>query len=443
MSWRFSTPGCSPLSSKNHMARVNCATFALILAIFLRCSLAHLAIVDDTDPRLNYYSPNDAWTVRTGVASNWSLHQNTDTFVGIQGASVTFANFTGSLIEYWGNRGPSHGPCNITVDDAFVGVVNGHDTQTTSPILLFRMTDLDPQRNHTIVVTVVNASKPNICEVDRFVFSPISSSAPPISPDTLSNPDNSPLPTSLLAVNQRPLQKRTFAKRSNSTAIGIGIGVGVAVGTAVSCAGVLLWVYYWRKRKRSASGPEMASAPPIRSDIRIIHGPIPSAQPPVSPDTDLGHNHVTTHSETRHRSWVEGDTRPVTHGPSSISSYSQSSEQDDPEASQYPELRKSKPLPPTPHSSYRPVTGRALSHLTSLPSQYSGSTAVTGATPGMILSQLATFDDQRDLDTSSGKYRFTATSDRNEAESPSMPEAAQPDDAIFGSVSRATRGARR
>lgn len=424
------------------MARVNCAILSLVFAIFLRCTLAQLVIVDDTDPRLTYYSPNETWTVRTGAASNWSLYQNTDTFIGVKGATVTFANFTGSLIQYWGNQGSSHGPCNVTVDDVFAGVIDSYDVQTAAPILLFQKTDLDLRINHTIVITVVNASYPNVCEVDRFVFSPASTSISAKSSHSISN--QSSLSTPLISTNQHPIQGHTHTKRASSTAIGIGIGVGVAVGVGVSCGGVLLWLYCWRKRTRSGNDsvePEMGPPPPLSTGARIF--PIPSSQSPVSPDTDPGHDHLTTHSGTRPMSWV-GDLSPVTHGPSSISSYSQTSEQDDPEASRNPEPRvQSKPLPPTPHSSYRPVTGRALSHLTSLPSQYSGSTAVTGATPGMILSQLAAFDDQRDLDTSSGKYRFTATSDTPGLDSPPMQETTQPDDAIFGSTSRIARGARR
>jgi len=48
-------------------------------------------------------------------------------------------------------------------------IVNSHATNQDVPILLWRKDNLGSGQNHTIRITVVDASCPNTCEIDRLV----------------------------------------------------------------------------------------------------------------------------------------------------------------------------------------------------------------------------------------------------------------------------------
>jgi len=123
--------------------------------------------VDDTSPLISYSNIND-WTTHVNVLSNWSLYQNTDTFSSVQGAWFLF-EFNGTEIEYWGNQGPYHGPCRVTLEDGTSQIVSSHLDVDDNPILLFSIKNLSQDAVHSIKVTVVNSSYPNVCELDRFV----------------------------------------------------------------------------------------------------------------------------------------------------------------------------------------------------------------------------------------------------------------------------------
>lgn len=260
-------------------------------------------------------------------------------------------------------------------------------------------------------------------------------------------------------MNEAPSQENSNTS-STKKADAVAIGIGVAVGVVLSCIGIATWIYCWRKRRKRSAIAAAAAQPEEETRVagpgpRMAAGPLPaitrtvpsvSIQSPISPGTepteptDPGHDYLTTHSDARPISWL-GDLSPATQV-SSISSYSQTTERVEsafhhktPHIGAPEPLPK--PLPPIPISTSRPVTGRAHSHITSLPSQYSGETAVTGATPGRILSD---FDLYRDSDAPSGRYRFTSS---EPTESP-PPLPISPNDAIFGSTSRSnTRGSRR
>ena len=78
------------------MRRVTtCATLVILAFLFFESCDAQTVSVEDTDPRLKYFSPKGVWTTHTSVASNWSLHDSTDTFINVPGATVTFASFPG------------------------------------------------------------------------------------------------------------------------------------------------------------------------------------------------------------------------------------------------------------------------------------------------------------------------------------------------------------
>ncbi|CAG7847189.1 SubName: Full=Uncharacterized protein {ECO:0000313/EMBL:CCA66764.1} [Serendipita indica DSM 11827] len=126
--------------------------------------------VDDTSPNVTYAGAE--WTVHTNVQSIFHLYNNTDTFTDRQGATATLT-FYGNAVEYWGNQGPYHGPCDVSVDGYYCATVNSHASVDDDPILLWsssgpngRSLDLGM---HTLEVKVKDASYPNVCEIDRFV----------------------------------------------------------------------------------------------------------------------------------------------------------------------------------------------------------------------------------------------------------------------------------
>ncbi|KAH7100098.1 hypothetical protein BKA62DRAFT_264252 [Auriculariales sp. MPI-PUGE-AT-0066] len=184
--------------------------------------------VDDTDKSITYWTPSGQWTYHTDQPAQYNLYQNSDTFTSTQGAYIQWS-FKGSSIEYWGNTGSYHGPCLVEVDDKAYGNISSHADSTGPPISLFRLDGMNPSVEHTIKITVMADAFPNVCEIDRFVYTP----APNATSTT-----GSPTPTKTAP---------TSPKSSPPWGI-IGGAVGGGVGGGIILLGFLIW---WCRRRQN------------------------------------------------------------------------------------------------------------------------------------------------------------------------------------------------
>ena len=89
-------------------------------------------IIDDRNPAIQYLPNAAAWSFCTDAEAAWHLYNNSDTYSKSQGAYIQY-KFDGDVrwffpsfkaiheltppqaIEYWGNRGPDHGPCLVNI----------------------------------------------------------------------------------------------------------------------------------------------------------------------------------------------------------------------------------------------------------------------------------------------------------------------------------------
>lgn len=57
----------------------------------------------------------------------------------------------------------------MSIDGGNEETVSSNAAQTGPPILLYERSGLDATTEHTIVITIVDDSFPNVCELDRFM----------------------------------------------------------------------------------------------------------------------------------------------------------------------------------------------------------------------------------------------------------------------------------
>ncbi|KDR69136.1 hypothetical protein GALMADRAFT_282808 [Galerina marginata CBS 339.88] len=225
--------------------------------------------IDDRDANVTYVP--DRWTVHTNVQSIFHLYGNTDTFSDIQNATAT-VKFYGNTIEYWGNTGPYHGPCIISLDGKEMTTVNSHADADGYPMLLYSKTDL-ALGDHVLQVKVANPSYPNVCEVDRFVANVTSGTG------YGGGGNNGNGGTSNGGANGG-------SKKGPPIAIIAG-----AAGGGVLCILLLGILLYLRSKKKAARGRIDISKP------LLIDG-LPSSPPPQTTNFLQNHNRPVSYAPT-------------------------------------------------------------------------------------------------------------------------------------------------
>ncbi|CAG8564513.1 12074_t:CDS:10 [Acaulospora colombiana] len=120
-------------------------------------------VIDDRHPNVTYNGV--PWDLHTSLGSTSRLYNNTDSISGVKGATAT-VNFYGNAVEYWGNQGPDHGPCAVSLDGTMLGMVNSFAAQEGASILLYEK-DGFALGDHTLAITVLGND--HVCEIDRFV----------------------------------------------------------------------------------------------------------------------------------------------------------------------------------------------------------------------------------------------------------------------------------
>jgi hypothetical protein len=226
-----------------------CSVLFAVLASVVAVVAQDPVSVDDSDNSIVYASPRGSWTRHRDQAASFGLYQNSDTFIDVQGATITW-KFRGTHVEYWGNTGSYHGPCRVTIDGGNDETVSSNAAQTGPPILLYQRSNLDPATEHTIVITVVDPEFPNVCELDRFVYIPVDT-------DT----DTTPTPT---GTSTRPSSTSSGGGSSNGGGSGNNSSanstkssppwgvIGGAIGGGLG-GGILLAValYWWCRRQKN------------------------------------------------------------------------------------------------------------------------------------------------------------------------------------------------
>ncbi|KAG8786720.1 hypothetical protein FRC15_010860 [Serendipita sp. 397] len=227
--------------------------------------------LDDTSTNITY--TGSGWTYHTNVESIFHLYNNSDTFSGIQGDTATL-RFYGNYIEYWGNQGPWHGPCSITVDGVYQDTANSYADQDDHPILLWKSNSTlgTEPKDHELVIRVLDPSRPNVCELDRFV----------VNVTTATGGSGSGSSGNGSSGNGGSGSSGSNSGSSSSSSSGppIGIIAGVAGGVAgLALLAVAFWLYSKRKspgkKAKRLSGKGNGVAP-------INNGDLPS----VTPDTE-------------------------------------------------------------------------------------------------------------------------------------------------------------
>ncbi|PVG04650.1 hypothetical protein CPB86DRAFT_8091 [Serendipita vermifera] len=120
-------------------------------------------VIDDRHPNVTYNGV--PWNLHTSLGGTSRLYNNTDSISDVKGATAT-VNFYGNAVEYWGNQGPDHGPCAVSLDGAMLGMVNSFAAAEGASILLYEK-DGFALGDHTLAITVLAGG--NVCEIDRFV----------------------------------------------------------------------------------------------------------------------------------------------------------------------------------------------------------------------------------------------------------------------------------
>ncbi|KZV94903.1 hypothetical protein EXIGLDRAFT_834729 [Exidia glandulosa HHB12029] len=203
-------------------------------------------VVDDTNPSIVYKPAGQTWTRHVDQDTTFELYNNSDTFTSTYGATITW-KFNGTYIEYWSNTGPYHGPCSVQLDGKSYGNVTSNADKTGAPILLFSQEDLADDEEHTIVIKVVAQSYPNVCEIDRFVYTPVRA---------VSSKDGSGTSSG----------DHSAASNTNDGPPWAAIGGGV--GAIVVLALLALWLLFWRRKRSKVN----------KSDSDSLKG-LPTTQP--------------------------------------------------------------------------------------------------------------------------------------------------------------------
>ncbi|EJD54663.1 hypothetical protein AURDEDRAFT_179766 [Auricularia subglabra TFB-10046 SS5] len=218
--------------------------------------------VDDTDPSIVYASPGEDWTRHVDQAASYELYNDSDTFTSVRGATITW-KFRGTSVEYWGNTGPYHGPCSVAVNGVAYGNISSNAAKTGPPIALFVQQGLPDDSEHTIVIRVMAASYPNVCELDRFVYEPVETK----STTTGSRPSETPGSQSGASKSSSSSQRWAII----GGAIGGTIGAIILVLTLGAC-------YCQRKRSKIAKDEDEAfKFPPGMPTLPVI---TPMSEPP-------------------------------------------------------------------------------------------------------------------------------------------------------------------
>jgi len=184
---------------------------------------------------------NGNWTVKIDTVNTYNLYNATDTWSNQKGATATL-NFYGNAVEYWSNRNPQHGPCDITLDNNLIATVTSNAPAIGSPIILYSTSNLTLEE-HTLVVTVKNGSGANRCSVDHWVVN-VTSSTP-------STSTNSPS----IAVIEKP-----------STYVILGGVIG-----GIMLLSLFLFVFWWYRRRKS---PHSSIISPYGSKAPIPPTPV-------------------------------------------------------------------------------------------------------------------------------------------------------------------------
>ncbi|KAH7090140.1 hypothetical protein BKA62DRAFT_101334 [Auriculariales sp. MPI-PUGE-AT-0066] len=203
--------------------------------------------VDDTSADISYQTVNGSWAKLADLDPTLGLWNNTQTYSSFKGNSISWT-FQGSDIEYWGGTGPNRGQCLIQLDGEPQGEFNGFAATDGPPRQLFKKSSLDASNNHTITITVASDTAPNICDLDRFVYTP--------GPAATTSDDNKPTKrptnsnTRQTTTSGQPattISASSSSSGTNSAAIGGGIAGGIALLGLLAGA---LWLNRRRRRRR-------------------------------------------------------------------------------------------------------------------------------------------------------------------------------------------------
>ncbi|TBU55539.1 hypothetical protein BD310DRAFT_684153 [Dichomitus squalens] len=212
------------------------------------------AFVDDADPRIQY-------------SSGWQAFVNGSEFDGTKhgaaeaGLTATL-NFTGTQVVVVGSLGSVdvHGvPTTLyTIDSAEAGLYTAPIIQPGGFALnvTFFQSKVLPPGDHTLTITNVNGTKPNVFWLDYIEYLPsttLSTSfvATSVSQPTVSSSSptaidtTSPTETSTVSSSTMPASRKS---RSN-----VGPIVGGVVGSVVLVLSVIVLLWYLRRRQKSTS----------------------------------------------------------------------------------------------------------------------------------------------------------------------------------------------